>query len=397
MSDGARRAIAWTLLLVSLACGAGSLVIVAVTGGSWSNDASHALLCLTFGGAGLLVVRAAVSNRVGWLLLAVAAAAGVDAVTGALLAWDSSRSEAFTGAALNAEISSVVGWLALGVLIPRLLLVFPTGTLLSPRWRPVAWAQVVVLVTLPLNVLMPGKVPDLPKEYENPLGISSLSALGPVVDVVNVVVGVLFVGGALGAVVGLIVRARRSAGIERLQMKWVAWSVGTIGALFLANALLAGFLDAGLFDRVLALSLSLFPLTVGVAILRYRLYEIDRVISKTLVYGALTVLLGAAYAGLVLTGQAVFSSVAGGSSLAIAVSTLVVAALFLPVRSRVQAFVDRRFYRRRYDAQLTLEAFGRHLREHTELDVLTQELVTLVGETMQPAHVSLSLRGGAAE
>jgi hypothetical protein len=129
--------------------------------------------------------------------------------------------------------------------------------------------------------------------------------------------------------------------------------------------------------------------------LRYRLYEVDRVISKTIVYGALTVILGAAYVGLVLAGQAVFSSVAGGSNLAIAVSTLVVAALFLPLRARVQGVVDRRFYRRRYDAQRTLEAFGARLRDEVDLVTLTGELRAVVNATIQPKHVTLWLRSGA--
>ena len=137
---------------------------------------------------------------------------------------------------------------------------------------------------------------------------------------------------------------------------------------------------------------ALLPIATAIAILRYRLYEIDRIISRTLVYGALTLILGAAYVGLVLAGQALFSSFAGGSNLAIAASTLVVAALFLPVRSRVQRFVDRRFYRSRYDAQRTLEAFGGRLREQVELERLATELHGVVSETMQPKHVSLWLR-----
>ena len=126
--------------------------------------------------------------------------------------------------------------------------------------------------------------------------------------------------------------------------------------------------------------------------LKYRLYDVDRLINKTLVYGALTAVLGAAYFGLVLAGQALSSSFAGGSNLAIAVSTLLVAALFLPLRSRLQRFVDRRFYRRRYDAQRTLERFGARLREEVELEALSGELCGVVGETMQPAHVALWLR-----
>jgi hypothetical protein len=134
------------------------------------------------------------------------------------------------------------------------------------------------------------------------------------------------------------------------------------------------------------------PVAVAVAILRYRLYEIDRLISKTLVYGSLTVVLGAAYAGLVLAGQALFSSFAGGSDLAIAASTLLVAALFLPLRSRLQLLVDRRFYRRRYDAQRTLDAFGARLRQEVDLELLSAELRIAVDGTVQPAHVSFWLR-----
>ena len=135
-----------------------------------------------------------------------------------------------------------------------------------------------------------------------------------------------------------------------------------------------------------------FPLAVGIALFKYRLYDIDRLINRTLVYLALTVVLGASYIGLVLGGQALFSSFAGGSNLAIAASTLVVAALFLPVRSQVQGFVDRRFYRRRYDAQRTLESFGSRLREQVDLPTLQRELRGAVDETMKPAHVSVWLR-----
>jgi hypothetical protein len=175
-------------------------------------------------------------------------------------------------------------------------------------------------------------------------------------------------------------------------MKWVAWGVATICAAFVANGVLSALFSVEAVGPFLSLVLCLFPVTVGIAILRYRLYEIDRLISRTLVYGAVSLLLGAAYVGLVIGGQALFSSVAGGSDLAIAVSTLVVAALFMPVRSRVQAFVDRRFYRRRYDAQRTLEGFGAQLREQIDLGTLERNLHSAVTETMQPLHVSLWLR-----
>ncbi len=149
-------------------------------------------------------------------------------------------------------------------------------------------------------------------------------------------------------------------------------------------------------DVVFGLAVLLVPIAVGVAMLKYRLYDVDRVISKTLVYGSLTAVLAAAYVGFVLAGQWLFSSFAGGSNLAIAASTLVVAALFLPVRSRVQHFVDRRFYRRRYDAQRTLEAFGSRLREQVDLETLSLDLRHVVSETMQPAYASVWIRDGGA-
>ena len=145
---------------------------------------------------------------------------------------------------------------------------------------------------------------------------------------------------------------------------------------------------------ILAVTLLLFPGAVGVAMLRYRLYDVDRVINKTLVYGGLTAVLAGAYAGLVLAGQAIFSSFAGGSNLAIAISTLLVAALFMPLRRRIQGFVDRRFYRRRYDAARTLERFTARLREEVDLEVLNGDLIDVVQETVQPARVSLGLREG---
>jgi hypothetical protein len=200
---------------------------------------------------------------------------------------------------------------------------------------------------------------------------------------------------ALAAVASLVVRFRRSRGVERQQLKWLAFA----GVVFVVAFAIAGLTQPSVVSDVFfvlaILALAFIPVAVGIAILRYRLYEIDRVISRTVVYATVTIVLGAAYAGLVLASQALFSSFAGGSDLAIAISTLVVAALFLPVRTRVQRFVDRRFYRRRYDAQQTLEAFGVRLRDQIELDALARDLRGVVGETMQPVHASLWLRTGA--
>jgi hypothetical protein len=178
--------------------------------------------------------------------------------------------------------------------------------------------------------------------------------------------------------------------LERQQLKLLALAA-PLAVVCVVAAGLAG--DGLLSDVLWDVGMTAIPAAVTIGILRYRLFDVDLLISRTLVYGLLTVLLGAAYAGLVLAGQAIFSSFAGGSNLTIAVSTLVVAALFLPLRSRVQRVVDRRFYRRRYDAQRTLEAFGARLRDEVELDLLRADLQRVVRDTVQPAHISVWLRG----
>jgi hypothetical protein len=394
MSDRSRRRLAWALIVLPLVCVPAGVAIVVATGSAWNQDVAFApVLCLAFSGVGLVVVLGARRNAVGWLLLAIGALVGLNAVTSALVAWDLSQGTTFTGAALNAGVNQLVQIVALGVLIPRVLLVFPSGSPPTPRWRVVGWAQIAVLVSVLVSIVEPGPIEGYAKEHDNPLGIEGLELQGLLADVENTIGSLLFVFGALGSVAALLVRASRSIGAERLQMKWVAWGVATIGAAFVANGVLSALFSVEAVGPFLSLVLCLFPVTVGIAILRYRLYEIDRLISRTLVYGAVSLLLGAAYVGLVIGGQRLFSSLAGGSNLAIAVSTLVVAALFLPVRSRVQAFVDRRFYRRRYDAQRTLEGFGARLREQIDLATLERDLQGVVTETMEPAQVSLWLRG----
>jgi hypothetical protein len=235
------------------------------------------------------------------------------------------------------------------------------------------------------TLLRPGTVFD-PLPVQNPAG---LDGAGTWLDVVEAAGALLLVPAAVVTYVGALGRFRRARGVERQQFKWFA-----LAACFLLVSFVLTMVPRldGVTMALIGLGFAGIPVAVGIAILRYRLYDIDRVISKTLVYGSLTVILGAAYAGFVLAGQALFASFAGGSNLAIAVSTLVVAALFLPLRSRVQSLVDRRFYRRRYDARRTLEAFGTRLRERVELEGLRVELEGVVRETMQPAHVSLWLK-----
>ena len=219
---------------------------------------------------------------------------------------------------------------------------------------------------------------------DNPLGIEGLP-LGTLADVSFWVWG----AAALAAIASLVVRYRRSHGIERMQLRWVATAGCLLLLSFVANAALSPWLgDASWFFMLFGL-LAMAG-AVAIALLRYRLYDIDVVINRTLVYGALTATLAGAYVGSVLLLQLVLSP---GSDLAIAVSTLAVAALFRPARGRIQAAVDRRFYRRKYDAHRTLESFAGRLRNQVALDAIAGELRAVVAETMQPGHVSLWVRG----
>jgi hypothetical protein len=216
--------------------------------------------------------------------------------------------------------------------------------------------------------------------------------------------GWMFMGLSVAlAAAALVVRLRRSTGFERQQLKWIAFAAAITGVAVVADVLsffasLEGDRISQLRVVLLGIGFSAFPVAAGTAILRYRLYDIDVVINRTLVYGALTATLAATYLGSVLLLQLLLNGVTGDSGLAVAGSTLAVAGLFRPARGRIQAAVDRRFFRRRYDAQRTLEAFSSRLRDEVDLRALSSELNAVVHETLQPAHLSLWLRspGGPA-
>jgi len=273
-------------------------------------------------------------------------------------------------------------------LAPFLLLLFPTGRLPSRRWRTLAWIAAisgVALLALNLVFTMPDEVG------------------GSITTTTVAVVSVIFATIVLSAL-SLVVRYRRASGVERQQLKWFALAA-VLGGAFIVGRLLSFFVGQLLsLDWLLGNTLwnlldtatnTALYVAVGVAILRYRLYEIDILINRTLVYGSLTVSLAAVYFAGVTATEAIFRTLTGQEEqpqLAIVVSTLVIAALFNPLRRRIQGFIDRRFYRSKYDAAKTLEAFSARLREETDLDALNEELLAVVRETMQPAHVSLWLR-----
>ena len=266
-------------------------------------------------------------------------------------------------------------------LAPFLLMLFPTGRLPSRRWRPLAWISAIsgaALLALNIIFIRPDEV-------------------GGVITAITILVATVIFASIVLSAISLFFRYRRASGVERQQLKWFALAAVVIGVYIVGGGALG-------FERVLgksgwtlleaATNMGLY-LAVGVAILRYRLYEIDILINRTLVYATLTALLAATYLGGVSGAQAIFRTLTGQEEqpqIAVVASTLVIAALFTPLRRRIQAFVDRRFYRRKYDARKTLEAFSAKLRDETDLEALNSELVGVVRETMQPAHASLWLR-----
>ena len=334
---------------------------------------------------GLLSVRRP-ENSVGWLCLTIGLVWGVAAAGDAITVWATHRGH--LGVVEWAGLSEPL-WLPAVGLTGQLALRLPDGNLPSERWRWFSWfcTGSVVLVTVVL-ITEPGPVNDVPGT-ENPIGSEWLHALSPLF----VLIPISF----LGAFLSLALRYRRSDGLARLQIRWIAFGGLVIVAvgLPLLVATLLGHLDDGLPAPVQAVDIVAnlaIPITIGVAVLRYRLYEIDTIINRTLVYAGLTAVLVATYLVSVLAFRIVLDPITGKSDLAVAVSTLAVAALFRPLRSRIQRLVDHRFYRRKYDAARTLESFVARLREEVDLEAVGLDLRAVVNETMQPAHVSLWLQ-----
>jgi hypothetical protein len=388
--------LAWGLwLLVVLV--EGLLAAFQLASDAWTNREVIAGLAtwvpfLAFATVGAVILARRPDNRIGWLCWAIGVAITVS-FWGSKQVWAFLADQGRSAAGAVLVQLGTIAWLGtlLG-LLPFLVLLFPTGRLLSPRWRPVAWALGLVLgLYLIARLFTPGPVGSgLP---DNPLGIEPAQGL---LQLIQTMAGVAVPFLVLAVLASVVLRFRRSQGEERQQLKWFTFVVAAdvvlipgLGALTEQFAPVLGEL------LVFPASISLIPIAIGVAVLKYRLYDIDRVINRTLVYGLLTVLLGAVYlAGVFGLGQ-LLNPVSGESALAVAASTLAVAALFQPARRRVQAVVDRRFNRRRYDAARTVEGFSGRLRDEIDLDTLSVELLAVVVQTMQPAAVSLWLRPSA--
>jgi hypothetical protein len=393
--------LAWALCALSLALTALSLLLF-ILNLSYPNThlyepwLDNTLTAVFYPSVGAIVASRRPENPVGWLLClyGLGTSIGYFCAEYAIYALLAQPNSLPAGEAM----AWIVSWVLpiLNGLMVFYILLFPTGRLPSRRWRWLGWLTVAfVVVGVILAAFSSGALMGFLGPIQNPLGIEGFSNIY-YKAVVFTMASLL----TLAAALAVFIRLRRAIGVERQQIKWFAYAaVAYVSAGILAY-IIPRVIDTPLwFERVsFALNIALIPaipITIGIAILRYRLYDIDLLINRTLVYGSLTLMLALVYFGGVTATQVVFTALTGQEEqpqLTIVVSTLVIAALFTPLRRRIQGFIDRRFYRSKYDARKTLEAFNTRQREETDLDTLSSDVVTVVRETMQPAHVSLWLR-----
>jgi hypothetical protein len=329
-------------------------------------------------------------HPVGWLLLAFALSLIINGVAGEYAPY---------GLQVRPGVLPAAAWVALYypatalvglILLGFILLLTPTGSPSSPRWRWWAWLTTGALAVLLLAMALAPRPPDWRYQgVDSPLDLRPFE--GTLLGAYRAALAVAVLGLLVGAG-SLVVRFRRAHGVERQQLRWLVLAAALTGVGMLVAMVLVAVGDQDLVGWVSGVCVALLPLATGAAILRYRLYDLDRIISRTLAYGLLTLLLGGGYAAVVLgLGQLLGQD----SSLVVAAATLAVAAVFQPTRRRIQAVVDRRFNRRRHDTAQTIQAFSAHLREQVDLGTLTAELLGVVDQAMQPTQVSLWLRPSA--
>ena len=365
-----------------------------------SSDSFATGIFIAFAAVGAPVSAKQPRNPIGWILLAIGLGWSVYAV---LIGYSLYGVVTSPGSVPRPDLALAVinvGWLpGIGLMGTFLLLLFPTGRPPSPRWRPLAWCSMFVVVVGPvLGLFVPGTFANIGfPDIVNPLGIEPLR---PVAEPLAAIVVLLLVVCIVGSVASLIGRFRRSFGRDRLQMKWLAAGGSGVAVCYVGSALLhfvEGSDDASwlaVVDQVAVLSFLLIPIAIGIAILRYRLFDIDRIINRTLVYGALTATLGIAYVSVVTVLQRLSAPLTHDNTQAVAGSTLAVAALIRPARRRIQRFIDRRFYRAKFNAQRAIDDFSAQLREEVDLQALARDLLGVVDEALKPAHSSLWLLGG---
>jgi hypothetical protein len=352
------------------------------------------MVAVGYSTVGAIVASRLPESPIGWLFCAIGLIFGLSHFSAEYAAY------ALLGPSRSLPAGEAFAWLTSWVwvfglgLIVYLDLLFPNGRLPGARWRWFAWFTAIVLVPAAiLGALSPGLI--LSSTLINPLGVEGLPNVSRAIEAF--MYALIVVGAS-----SMLARLRHAGRIERQQIEWFAYATAVaISGVILKNTVypavgVTWVWWVGLVLTTVGVVSS--PVAMGIAIFRYRLYQIDLIINRTLVYGSLTAVLACVYLGGVVFLQYAFRALSGeGSQLAVVASTLIIAALFIPLRRRIQSFIDRRFYRRKYDARKTLEAFSAQLRNETDLDALSDDLVGVVRETMQPAHVSLWLRSDTGQ
>ena len=389
----------WAMWAVSLIFVATSLATAWLTGPDDLISAfALGLVALSFATAGAVLVSRLPSNVIGWIL----------AIGGLCFAIENGAT-GLANLGLSLQPGSVPGaiwfaWLSEWVWAPSfgailiLVLVYPTGRLLSARWRPIAVAALLVIALFSFGGAF-GPWTDSSFPGQNPLQLGG--GPGGPTDALNVLLGpIAFLLGLLVVILtvaSLVIRYRRAAALERAQLKWFAAVVAFSAPAFVLGTGLFGNAGVGgivsnVATWIAFCGFALLPVAIGIAVLRYRLYEIDRLISRTISWAVVTLILGGLFVALILALQALLVPVTGSNELAVAGSTLLVFGLFQPLRRRVQRIVDRRFNRTRYDAEQTVAAFADRLRDEVDLEQLRAEILATVSATVEPTSVSLWLR-----
>jgi len=408
----ARRRLAWAVFAVTCVMWAVAIVTAWLTRDLQNSESlgssgadlvvgiATAVVLLAFPVAGVVIATRQPANPIGWILLAIGAGWGALAGATGYADYGIRLHPGSLPAADIAAVLTVSVWAPpVGLTGTFLLLLFPDGRLPGARWRWIAYVGAAATAACTAaSLLDPDVLKDSPyASTQNPIGVDALGGVIAVLDYAVVVLALTMVASAAS----LVVRFRRAGMVEREQVKWLAAAAGVSAWIYLVDlciSVVAGGTGPEpvwrvLLDDAFVLSVGLIPVAIGVAVLRYRLYEIDVIIRRTLVYAALVSVLALLYLTGVFGIQAVVRSVSGQSgTLAVTVSTLIVAAAFQPLRSRIQRAVDHRFYRGRYDAARTLESFSGRLREQVEIEMVSGEVLDVVRQTLQPAHVSLWLR-----
>ncbi len=413
----ARRRLAWAVFVATCVLWAVAIVTAWLTRDLQSSESlgsggadllvgiATAVVLLAFPVAGVVIATRQPANPIGWILLAIGAGWGVLAGATGYADYGLRLHPGSLPAADIAAVLTVSVWAPpVGLTGTFLLLLFPDGRLPGTRWRWIAYVGAAATAACTAAGLVdPDVLKDSPyAPTQNPMGIDALGGVVAVLDYAVLVLAVTMVASAAS----LVVRFRRAGMVEREQVKWLAAAAGVSAWIYLVDLCISA-LAAGsgpepvwrlLLDDAFVLSLGLIPVAIGIAVLRYRLYEIDVIIRRTLVYAALVSVLALLYFAIVYGIQAAVRSLSGQSgTLAVTVATLLVAAAFQPLRGRIQRAVDHRFYRGRYDAARTLESFSGRLREQVDIETVSGEVLGVVRETLRPAHATLWIRPAEPE